>query len=139
MLLNWRSLAALFAVLSMACASRAPESRPEAAASARVPAEPYYEHEVDVPARFLQRAAPTYPDSLRRQGVRGTVQMEFVVDTLGRAEAPSIRLLRGGTLPAGAELLAATAGQSILAMVYSPARRRGRPVRQIVQMVFEFR
>ena len=139
MVADWRTLGAFLAVLSVACATVTPESPPGTAATARVPVEPYYEYEVDIPARILRRVTPGYPDSLRQRGVRGRVEMEYVVDTLGRVEPPTVRLVRGRALPAGGvQLLAATAREAILATPHSPARRQGRPVRQIIQHVFEF-
>ena len=48
---------------------------------------------VDVPVHPLGDRAPAYPETLRTAGITGTVRVRFVVDTTGRAEPSSIRVL----------------------------------------------
>jgi outer membrane biosynthesis protein TonB len=69
-----------------------------------------------------------YPDSLRRLGLSGSVTLEFVLDTLGRAE-PNIRIVQ-----AAHPALVAPAKAMILSARYRPARVRGRPVRVLLAM-----
>src|SRR5688500_16500516 len=58
-------------------------------------AKPYFEFQVEkavVPE--ARSAAPRYPDALRLAGVEGEVLAQFVVDTAGRAEVSSFKVLK---------------------------------------------
>jgi len=46
--------------------------------------------DLDEPPRPIQRIAPVYPDTLRRQGIRGRANVLFVVDEQGRVISPRI-------------------------------------------------
>ncbi len=67
-----------------------------------------------------------YPDSLRAQGIRGSVTLEFVVDTLGRVE-PAIRVVQ-----AAHRALVEPAKEMVRSARYRPARVRGRAVRVLL-------
>lgn len=76
---------------------------------------------------------PQYPDTLYQAGVGGQVVAEFVVDTAGLVD------------PATVDILASTddrfsdAVREALAQAhFSPARKRGRRVRQLVQLPVSF-
>jgi TonB family protein len=79
--------------------------------------------------------SPVYPEALRSRGVRGAVTVEFIIDTLGRAERASV-VVRTSDDPAFT-----TAVQDALpVMRFVPARTGdGRRVRQRVAQTFEFR
>jgi len=67
-----------------------------------------------------------YPDSLRAQGIRGSVTLEFVVDTLGRVE-PAIRVVQ-----AAHRALVEPAKAMVLSARYRPARVGDRAVRVLL-------
>lgn len=76
---------------------------------------------------------PRYPEMLRQAGVEGAVEVEFVVDTLGRAEPGSLKILRSDH-----ELFAAAVRAALPAMRFVPAEAGGRRVRQLVRQPFSF-
>lgn len=77
--------------------------------------------------------APRYPDDLRKNHIQGEVLAQFVVDTLGRAEMATFKVLRASD-PGFTNAVR----EAVPAMHFSPASIAGRPVRQLVQMPFQF-
>jgi hypothetical protein len=65
--------------------------------------------------------------------VKGEVLAQFVVDTLGRVEAQTFKVLRASRDEFIAPVLASLPG-----LRYSPAVAGGRKVRQMVQKPFTF-
>ena len=53
--------------------------------------EPWTADSVDDPVEVIEQPAPRYPPGLAQAGVTGRVELEYVVDTLGRAEPGSLR------------------------------------------------
>lgn len=100
---------------------------------APVQQEVYLEAQVEVPVRVMHIPTPHYPDVLREAGVAGRLVVEFIVDTAGRAEAGSWRVMRM-TNPAFVE----PAREAILQGVFRPARIGGRAVRQLVRQVISY-
>lgn len=88
---------------------------------------------VDVPVRALGDRAPAYPEMLRTAGITGVVRVQFVVDTTGRAEPSSIRVL---------ESTHALFTQSVLASLrnarFTPGEVSGHRVRTLVERSFRF-
>ncbi len=78
-------------------------------------------------------ASPRYPELLRASGVQGGVMMEFVVDTAGRAEPGSLRVLQSDH-----PLFAEAVKSALIRMRFVPAEVAGRKVRQLVQQPFGF-
>ena len=83
--------------------------------------------------RLEGTAAPLYPSDLAEAGVEGLVRATYVVDTMGRVDVTTIRIMSsdhpGFT----------TSVQTALAeMRFRPAKRRGKPVRQLVEQRFRF-
>jgi len=76
---------------------------------------------------------PHYPEMLRRAGVSGEVVAEFVVDTLGRVEPGTLRVVRSDH-----ELFAAAVRAVLPALRFLPAEAGGRRVRQLVRQPFTF-
>jgi TonB family protein len=76
---------------------------------------------------------PAYPDALRAAHVEGHVDVQFIVDTTGRAEPASIHLIT-----ASHALFAGAVRDALLRARYRPAEMRGHRVRQVVQQRFEF-
>lgn len=77
--------------------------------------------------------APKFPEELRKANISGEVLAQFVVDTLGRADMKTFKVLR----PSRPEFVAAVR-ESLPSMRFSPAELGGRKVRQLVQMPFQF-
>ena len=84
--------------------------------------------------RTAGSAAPVYPAELMVDGKEGGVYLRFVVDTMGRADAASIEVLRSSH-PAFTQ----SVRQALPLMLYTPATISGRRVRQLVEQNFEFR
>jgi outer membrane biosynthesis protein TonB len=84
--------------------------------------------EADEPVRVDYCPRPTYPTALSEYGFPGTVVLQFVVDTLGRAELEDLVV----TEASNAEFIA-SARRAIAKCRYGPARKGGRPVRFRVQ------
>ena len=82
---------------------------------------------------LLSRPPLTYPPLLRQAGIEGKVLVEFVIDTLGRAERNSIRIVRSSN-PAFDEPVRETVTRAL----FRPARVHGRAVRVLVQQPFNF-
>ena len=90
--------------------------------------------QVDKPVMMLPGiAALAYPPLLRSAGVSGGVLMEFVVDTLGRVEPGSQRVVQ-----ADHQLFAASVRDVMPRLRFMPAEARGRKVRQLVHLPFRF-
>jgi protein TonB len=92
------------------------------------------EHLVDRAPHLLGRAVePSYPASLRDAGVQGRVVVQFVVDTLGRAELADLQVIETP------HPLFVDAVRSALARYrFSVGEAAGRKVRTRVQIPFEF-
>jgi TonB family protein len=95
--------------------------------------EPYRWLDVDRVARPIEEARIEYPPMLRRQRVEGEAVAEFVVDTLGRVDPKSLRIV------SATHALFANAARAALPRArYAPAELEGRKVRQIVVMPVRF-
>jgi protein TonB len=77
--------------------------------------------------------APRYPELLRQAGIDGRVVVECVVDTAGRAEPGSVRVV-AATNP----LFEGPAREAVAASVFRPGRLAGRAVRVRVQVPVVF-
>ena len=96
--------------------------------------QPLFEFQVEKPVMQAPGSAqPRYPDILKSAGVEGEVLAQFVVDTTGRAEAGSFKVLK-----ASHELFAAAVKNALPNMKFLPAEVGGRKVRQLVQQPFVF-
>lgn len=95
--------------------------------------ETFVEAEVDDPVRPLNIPKPRYPPVLQQAGIAGSVDVQYVVDTLGRAEGSSFRVLRSTN-----KAFEDPARDAILAGTFKPARIRGQAVRQLVQQRISF-
>lgn len=94
----------------------------------------YGELEVEKPVMPAPNsAAPAYPDMLRQAGVEGEALVSFVVDTTGRVEAGSFKVIR-----ATHDLFAAAVRNALPRMRFIPAEVGSNKVRQLVQQPFSF-
>jgi protein TonB len=87
----------------------------------------------EVLMHILTQAKPRYPESLRSAGVDGTVLVQFNVDTLGRVDMPSVKILSSTH-----DLFSGAVRQSLGAMRFKPAEVNGKRVTALAQMPFEF-
>ncbi|HEV8448993.1 MAG TPA: energy transducer TonB [Gemmatimonadaceae bacterium] len=76
---------------------------------------------------------PRYPESLRAAGVEGDVNVQFVVDTTGRVDEPSIKFSSHIH-----ELFMDAIRVSLRRARFFPARLAGTVVPQLVQQEFRF-
>ena len=88
---------------------------------------------VDVPVRALVDRAPGYPETLRTAGISGTVRVQFVVDTTGRAELSSVRVIESSH-----ELFTRAVIASLRQARFTPGEVSGRRVRTLVERSFRF-
>jgi protein TonB len=77
--------------------------------------------------------APRYPDVLRNANIEGTVLAQFIVDETGKADTASFRVLRSTH-----DLFSTTVRNALPGFLFNPAELNGRPVKQMVQMPFQF-
>ena len=90
---------------------------------------PYFEFQVETPARFIDDSASRAAGWRPGAAMRGdTLSVQFIVDTVGRPEPGTLRVLR-----AQREVLGDSVRQALPAWRYMPARLRGCRVRQLVQ------
>jgi len=89
--------------------------------------------QVERAAVALPGAEPRYPEMLRRGGVDGRVVVQFVVDTAGRVEPGSVRVVVSDHA-----LFTDAVRAALPRLRFAPAEVGGRPVRQLVLMPFEF-
>jgi protein TonB len=88
---------------------------------------------VEEPPILLSYPAPGYPELLRRAGVEGQVTVEAVLDTTGRAERASLRIVSSTHA-----LFVPPATVLVLGSRYRPARFGGKAVRVRVQIPVTF-
>lgn len=79
-------------------------------------------------------AAPAYPPALLAQGIQGSVEAQYVVDTTGAADSSTLRILASTHPDFTAAVRAALPG-----MRFAPARIGAQKVRQLVEQEFTFR
>ena len=82
-----------------------------------------------VPPRFLDVG----PSPLAGSGVHGRVTLQFVVDTVGQVEGPSLAIVA-----APDSTLAAAARRTVLGARFEPGRSGGRRVRTLVRQTVTF-
>jgi TonB family protein len=77
--------------------------------------------------------SPRYPDMLRTANVEGEVLAQFVVDKNGRAEMGTFKILKSSH-----DLFSNAVEAALPQMQFYSAEVGGRPMRQLVQMPFQF-
>jgi len=94
----------------------------------------YFEFNVEHPARRAdQHAKPVYPESLRETGLRGSVRLQFIVDTSGKADTTTIKVLSSSDPE-----MARAAREFLVNAAYTPAMIKDRPVAQLVEENYDF-
>jgi protein TonB len=96
--------------------------------------QPFFEFQVEKPAIASQgNPPPRYPEILRGAGVEGETLVQFVVDTTGRADMGTFKVLKSD------HDLFTNAVRSILPQYrFLAAETGGRKVKMYVQMPFKF-
>jgi protein TonB len=83
---------------------------------------------------LLSGPQPQYPDLLRQAGIQGRVVVQAIIDTTGRAEPASVKVIQSPN--PGFDLAAKTA---VLKALFRPARVHGRAVRVLVNIPYDFK
>jgi TonB family protein len=82
---------------------------------------------------LISQPEPKYPLVLREVGVSGRVRLRFVVDTTGRVELASIRVIESTH-----EDFEAPARESVAGAAFHPARMGAHAVRQLAEQPIRF-
>ncbi|HXF96722.1 MAG TPA: energy transducer TonB [Gemmatimonadales bacterium] len=93
----------------------------------------YAENVVEEKPDRLSGPIPEYPQLLRSAGIEGTVIVQVVIDTMGRAEPNSIKIIRSPN-PGFDQPVK----NAVLRTLFRPARVHGRAVRVLVQIPYNF-
>jgi TonB family protein len=93
----------------------------------------YFDFQVERKARVRRSVRPSYPSEAAARGIQGEVFVQVAVDSMGVPVPETLRVLRSPD-----ESLAAAVKAVVLQWRFEPARLRGRPVRQMVQIPFNF-
>ncbi len=94
----------------------------------------YSEATVDERAEIVSAPPLEYPPALRHAGLQGRVTVQAVIDTLGRAEPASLKVI---ARPSTAFDQSARA--YVLQAVFRPARVKGRAVRVLIKVPVDYR
>jgi len=95
--------------------------------------EVFLDSQSDDPVQSVSSGVLRYPPVMQSAGIEGRVEVQYIVDTLGRVETSSVKILKS-THKAFEE----PAREAILKNVFKPARFKGSPVRQLVQQALSF-
>ena len=95
---------------------------------------PLFEFEVDKPVMPARGSSTVrYPEDLRNRGVSGCALVQFVVDTMGRADTATYHVLKASHTE-----FAQAVRNALPRFRFTPAEVRGHKVRQLVQQPFDF-
>jgi protein TonB len=96
--------------------------------------QPYFEFQVEKQVATIPgQPGPVYPDMLKSANVEGEVLAQFVVDTTGRYEAGTFKVLKSTN-----EQFTNSVKNALPRMKFYPAEVGGRKVKQLVQQPFTF-
>lgn len=84
--------------------------------------------------RFEGSAVPIYPPELVQRRTEGQVQATYVVDTTGMVDTTTFQVVRSDD-----SLFTRSVRTALADMRFRPARRAGKPVRQLVEQRFRFK
>ena len=87
----------------------------------------------DEPVRVRVESVPRYPLALRAMGAEGVVEMEFVVDTTGRADLATVRIISSPD-----ERFTAAVRLALRETRFVPGRYHDRAVRTLVRRAYHF-
>jgi protein TonB len=95
--------------------------------------QPYFEFQVEKPVAVSNMRPPSYPEMLKSANVSGEVLAQFVVDTMGRVEMNTFKVLKEDH-----PLFTQAVKTSLQGARFLPAEVGGRKVKQLVQQPFQF-
>jgi protein TonB len=96
--------------------------------------QPYFEFQVEKPAIPAPgNSPPRYPETLQKASISGEVLAQFVVDTLGRADMSTFKVLKSDN-----KLFEIAVRNVLPSHRFLPAETGGRKVRMWVQQPFVF-
>jgi protein TonB len=98
------------------------------------PDQVFMESVVEERPEVLSGPQPQYPDLLRQAGIQGRVIVQAIIDTSGRAEPPSVKVIQSPN--PGFDQPAKT---YVLRALFRPARVHGRAVRVLVNLPIDFK
>jgi TonB family protein len=84
--------------------------------------------------RYEDSAVPVYPPQLSARGVEGKVDATYVVDTTGRVDTRTIKVMQSDD-----SLFSESVRTALGEARFRPAKRLGKTVRQLVQQRFSFK
>lgn len=94
----------------------------------------FMESVVEERPEVLSGPQPQYPDLLRQAGIQGRVIVQAIVDTTGRAEPPSVKIIQSPN-PGFDQ----AAKNYVLRALFRPARVHGRAVRVLINLPIDFK
>jgi protein TonB len=98
------------------------------------PDQTYFEFQVEKPALAKEdNPRPAYPSMLESAGVEGEVLVQFVIDTLGKADMSTFKVLKTSN-----DLFTQSIRSVLPRLRFYPAETGGRKVREMVQYPFSF-
>jgi protein TonB len=98
------------------------------------PDQTYFEFQVEKPAMAKEsNPTPTYPSMLESAGVEGEVLVQFVIDTLGKADMNTFKVLKSSN-----DLFTSSIKNVLPRLRFYPAETGGRKVKELVQYPFSF-
>jgi TonB family protein len=98
------------------------------------PAKAFKEFKLDEQAKMAPGSAmPRYPEILKAAGITGSTLVMFVVDTTGRVEESTLKVVRTAH-----QLFVEAVKASLSGLKFYPARVGNRPVKQLVQVLYRF-
>ncbi len=96
--------------------------------------EVFMEAIVEEKPSVLSGPQPQYPELLRQAGIQGRVMVQAIIDTSGRAEPPSLKVISSPN--PGFDQPAKT---YVLKALFRPARVHGRAVRVLINIPIDFK
>ena len=87
----------------------------------------------EVMMHVLSTGKPRYPEALRQSGITGEVLVQFVVDTLGRVDMNSVKILKSTH-----DLFTAAVRSALPQFRFKPAEANGKRSAAMAQMPFDF-
>jgi protein TonB len=109
-------------------------SKGKAGGTGPVGDQPYFDFQVEKQAAPLSsNPRPPYPDMLQQAGVAGEVLAQFVIDTTGKADMSTFKVLKSDN-----DLFTQSIKSTLPRMRFYPAEVGGRKVKELVQLPFAF-
>ncbi len=96
--------------------------------------QPYFEFQVEKQVSTVPgQAGPRFPEMLKSANIEGEVLAQFVVDTSGKAEMSTFKVLKASN-----DLFASSLKSTLPQWRFYPAEAGGHKVKQIVQLPLKF-